>query len=185
MKKILFIIFIIVGIHSVSKAQLSITPRVAPAIPLGTVGLVSNTGLGFGLETTYAINDNFRVGVAVDYYQFKTGIFGINLFGIKTTVMPLTGTVQYLFPGERIRPYVGIEAGTSIVSINKVDINRNYFSMAPAVGVIYNINDRLDFFANAKYQTVYIRESIPIGEFNIKQNIHFLPINFGVSFKLQ
>ena len=184
MKKILFTIFILAGIHSVSNAQLSISPHLAPAIPLGTFGLVSNMGVGLGLETTYAINDNFRVGAAVDYYQFKTGIFGINLFGIKTTVMPLTGTVQYLFSGNKIRPYVGIEAGTSLVSINKININRNYFSLAPAVGVIYNINDRLDFFANAKYQTVYLRESISIGDFNIRQNIHFIPVNFGVSFKL-
>jgi len=185
MKKILFIIFILVGVHSVSKAQLSVTPHVAPAIPVGTFGLFSNPGLGYGLETTYAVNDNLRIGAAIDYYQFKAGIFGINLFGIKSTIMPLTGTVQYLFPGERIRPYVGLEAGTSIVSVNKIDINRNYFSMAPAVGVIYNINDRIDFFANAKYQTVFLKETIPIAEFNLRHNIHFIPVNFGVSFKLQ
>lgn len=185
MKKILFIICILIGVHSVSKAQLSITPHVAPAIPTGTFGLFSNIGVGYGVETTYAVNDNLRIGAAVDYYQFKAGIFGINLFGIKSTIMPLTGTVQYMFPGENIRPYIGFEAGTSIVSINKVDINRNYFSMAPAVGVLYNINERIDFFANAKYQTVFLNETIPIAEFNIKQNIHFIPINFGISFKLQ
>lgn len=192
MKKLFLSICILLGIHAVSKAQLSITPHVAPAFPVGTFNSFAGTGLGFGLEATYALNNNLRVGAAVDWYQFDAQIPGLNLdvLGIKLlgntkfNVTPITGTVQYILPGEVLRPYIGLEAGVYNFSINKLGgINRTYYGLAPTAGVLYPVNDRLDFFANTKFQTVFVNENISIGDFSMQQSIHFMPVNVGVSFK--
>lgn len=191
MKKIFLSICILLSVHAVAKAQLSITPHIGTAFPVGTFNSFTGTGLGFGLEATYALNDNLRVGVAVDRYQFDAQIPGLNLdvLGIKLlgntkfNVTPITGTVQYILPGEVLRPYIGLEAGVYNFSINKLSgINRSYYGLAPTVGVLYPINDRLDFFANTKFQTVFVDENISIGDFSMKQNIYFIPVNVGVSF---
>lgn len=186
MKKLLLAILILMGVHSVSKAQLSITPHVSPAFPSGTFGNFAGTGFGYGLEGTYAINDNLSIGAAIDRYQFGAEILGFNIGNIKFNVTPITGTIRYFLPVEVIRPFVGFEAGVYNFSVNQAAIpDRTYFGLAPTAGVLYPINDRLDFFANAKYQTLFINENINllVRDLSIKQNIHFIPINVGLSFK--
>lgn len=199
MKKIVLTICILIGIYFASQAQFSISPQVSPAFPVGPVNNYVDTGIGFGAEATYTINDQWRIGAAINRYHFNLDIqpFGFDLgnfidlenilgnLNFDFNIVPITGTVQYILPGGVILPYVGVEAGVYNISARGfgLDITRSYFGLAPAIGVLYPMNDRLDLYANTKVQTVFVKESVPVLKDNLDEYLLFIPINVGVSFK--
>lgn len=187
------------GIHFASRAQFSISPHVAPAFPIGPVNNYVGTGIGFGAEAAYTINDQWRIGAAINRYHFNLDIkpsgFDLgnfidldNILGnlnFDFNIVPITGTVQYILPGKVLIPYVGVEAGVYNISASGFGLNitRSYFGLAPAIGVLYPVNDHLDVYANTKLQTVFVKESVPILENNLDEYLLFIPINIGVSIK--
>lgn len=200
MKKLLLIICILTGFQLTSRAQLAVSPHIVPAFPTGSFGNVVSTGFGFGLEATYAVHNRVRIGAAIDRYNFEVEPFNLDLGGIFNTMgnvnfnlTPITGTVQYLLPGSAVFPYVGLEAGAYTVSASmgiagftRIDINRTYFGLAPALGIIYPLNERFALYANAKYQTIFVGENIDVPlleSIGLPDNtVHFIPISVGVSF---
>lgn len=201
MKKILLTICILTGIHFVANAQLSVSPHISPAFPTGGFSNATGTGIGFGLEATYAINDHVRIGANIDRYSFELKPYNVDLGGVFNRIgtvnfnlTPITGTIQYVLPGSVVLPYIGLEAGAYTVSASVgvagftgVDFNKTYFGLAPALGVIYPVNERFDVYANAKYQTLFINENlyvdVPVlGRVGLPDNVSFIPITIGVSF---
>ncbi len=207
MKKLLFTICLLTGLHA-ANAQLFVSPHISPAIPTGNFNSISSTGFGFGLEATYAINDHVRIGANIDRYSFNLDVrpFNIDLGSlgsifkgigdINFNLTPITATAQYIFPGNVVLPYVGVEAGAYIVSasigvagIAGIDVNKTYFGLAPTLGLIYPVSDRLDIYANAKYQTLFINEGLNVDipftneRIGLPDHVSFIPITIGVSFK--
>ncbi len=190
------------SIHLAAQAQFALSPRISPIFPVGPVNNYVDTGLGYGAELTYAISDRVRLGVTYDRYRFDLNTRNLNLGGIdlgginlggllrgldfKFNVTPITGTFQYLFSGERIHPYVGLEAGIYYLSVSGfgLNINRQYFGAAPVAGILYPVSDRLDFYANVKAQTVFVKESAPIIGDIVDGYLLLIPVNVGISFKL-
>ncbi len=185
-----------------AQAQFTLSPHISPVFPVGPVNNYVSTGLGYGAELTYAISDRVRLGIAYDRYRFDLNtknlrlgnidLGGLNLGGLlrgldfKFNVTPVTGTFQYLFPGEKIQPYVGLEAGVYYISASGfgLDITRQYFGAAPVAGLLYPVSDRLDLFANAKVQTIFIKENVPVINEGVDQYLLFVPVNVGISFRL-
>ncbi len=198
MKKLLLTICILVGIHAVSQAQLSVSPHISPTFPIGPVNNYVNTGMGYGAELMYSIDGKWKIGAGIDRYHFNLDIdpLGLDLGGILDdilgnidfdfNVVPITGIVQYMLPASGVHPYVGIEAGAYNITAKGFgfDITRTYFGLAPTVGLIYPVSDVLDVYASAKLQTVFVQESVPILENRLNEHLMMIPINLGVSFKL-
>ncbi len=184
MKKIFFTICL-VGLFAAAEAQMSVTPRVGLAMPQGILDNFAGNGFGYGLNLDYAINDNLHVGASAGQYRFNADVFGFNINAVDFAVTPITASIKYLLPGATLRPYVGIESGLYNFKIEAMGFNttRQYFGLAPTLGVLYPINERIDFFADAQYHIMYMNEAIPIGDFDINQNIKFIPLNVGVTFK--
>lgn len=185
MKKILFTICLMTGLFVAAQAQMSITPRASLAMPQGLLDRVAGNGFGYGLDLDYAVNDELRLGVSAGQYRFNAEVFGFNINAIDFTITPITASVKYLLPGTLLKPYIGLEGGMYNFRVGAAGFNtsRQYFGFAPSLGVLYPINERMDFFANAQYHIMYLNETIPVADFNINQDIKFIPINIGFSFK--
>lgn len=186
MKKIIFTICFMMGLFAAAQAQVSITPRVSLAMPQGLLDRVAGNGFGYGLDLDYAVNEDFRLGVSAGQYRFNAEVFGFNINAIDFAVTPITASIKYLIPAATLRPYIGLEGGLYNFSIDAMGLNmtRQYFGLAPTLGLLYPVNERMDFFANAQYHIMYLNETIPIGDnFNINQNIKLIPVNIGLSFK--
>lgn len=184
MKKILFTICFI-GLFATAQAQVSITPRVGLAMPQGLLDNVAGNGFGYGLDLDYAINDNLRIGASASQYRMGTELFGFNIDVVDFAITPITVSIKYILPGATLRPYLGLEGGMYNFTVEAVGFNttRQYFGLAPTLGLMYPVNERIDFFANAQYHIMYMNETIPIADFKINQDIKFIPVNLGFSFK--
>ncbi|MEK6481459.1 outer membrane beta-barrel protein [Catalinimonas sp. 4WD22] len=184
MKKILFTICFI-GLFATAQAQLSITPRAGLSMPQGMLDNVAGNGFSYGLDLDYAINDNFRVGASFSQHRFNDEIAGFSFNVIDFSITPITASVKYVLPGTKLRPYIGLEGGLYNFKVGAAGFNitREYWGLAPSLGVLYPVNERIDFFANAQYHIMYINETIPIADFQINQDIKFIPVNLGFSFK--
>lgn len=185
MKKILFSICLLTGLFASAQAQVSVTPRVSLAMPQGLLNNVAGNGFGYGVDLDYAVNDHVRVGASVGQYRFNGEFFGFNFNAIDFAITPITASVKYILPAAMLRPYIGLEGGLYNFRLGAMgfNTNRQYFGLAPTLGVLYPVNERMDFFANAQYHIMYLNETIPVADFNINQNVRFIPINIGFSFK--
>jgi outer membrane protein W len=185
MKKILFTICLLGSLFTVAQAQLSVTPRASLTMPQGLLDNFAGNGFGYGLDLDYAVNDHIRLGVSAAQHRFNAEVLGFNINAVDFTVTPITASVKYLLPGTAIRPYIGLEGGLYNFNVEAVGLNttREYWGLAPSLGVLYPINERMDFFASARYHIMYLDETIPVADFNINQDIKFIPVNFGFSFK--
>lgn len=185
MKKIIFTICLVTGLFAAAQAQMSVRPRASLAMPQGLLDNVAGNGFGYGLDLDYAINDELRVGVSAGQYRFNAEVFGFNINAIDFAVTPITASIKYILPAATLRPYVGLEGGLYNFRIDAMGFNtsRQYFGLAPTLGVLYPVNERMDFFANAQYHIMYLNETIPVGDFKINQDIKFIPVNLGFSFK--
>ena len=185
MKKILFTICLITGLYAAAQAQVSVTPRASFSMPQGFLSNIAGNGFGYGLDLDYAVTDNLRIGASFSQHQFNGEIAGFNLNVVDFKVTPITATAKYVLPGNTLRPYIGLEGGIYNFSAGAAgfDITREYWGLAPSLGVLYPVSDQIDFFASAQYHVMYLNENIPIADFNINQDIKFIPINLGLSFK--
>ncbi|WKN33633.1 outer membrane beta-barrel protein [Porifericola rhodea] len=184
MKRIIFTICLL-GIMATAHAQVSITPRVGFAMPQGLFDNIAGNGFGYGLDLDYAINDKLRIGASAGQYLYNAEVFGININAVDFAITPVTTSIKYLLPATTLRPYIGIEGGMYHLKIDAAGFNttRQYFGIAPTLGLLYPVNEKIDFFASAQYHIMYLNETIPIGDFQIKQDIKFIPLNLGFTFK--
>lgn len=185
MKKILFTICLMTGLYAAAQAQVSITPRASYTMPQGFMSNIASNGFGYGLDLDYAVNDNLRIGASFSQQHFNAEIAGFSLNMVDFKVTPITASVKYVLPGSTLRPYIGLQGGIYNFSAGAAgfDITREYWGLAPSLGVLYPINDKLDFFADAQYHMMYLNENIPVADFNINQDLRFIPVNIGLSFK--
>lgn len=173
------------GLYAAAQAQVSVTPRASFTMPQGFMSNIAGNGFGYGLDLDYAVNDNLRIGASFSQQRFNAEIAGFNINAVDFKVTPITASVKYVLPGTTLRPYIGLQGGIYNFSAGAIgfDITREYWGLAPSLGVLYPINDKIDFFADAQYHIMYLNENIPIADFNINQDIKFIPINVGLSFK--
>ncbi|MFW5726258.1 MAG: outer membrane beta-barrel protein [bacterium] len=185
MKKILFTICLITGLSAMAQAQVSITPRASLTMPQGLLDNIAGNGFGYGLDLDYAVNDNLKVGLSASQHRFDAEVLGFSIDAVNFKVTPITASVKYVLPGTMIRPFIGLEGGLYNFNVEAVGFNttREYWGLAPSLGILYPVNEKIDFFASAQYHIMYLNESILIADFNINQDIRFIPVNFGFSFK--
>lgn len=179
------IICLVAGLFLSAKAQMSVTPHVGYSMPQGASSNFAGNGLSYGLALEYEVVENFKIGAAFSQHNFDGQIAGFNLNILDFRVTPITATAKYILPGNTLRPFFGLEGGLYNFSVGAAgfDIERQYWGLAPSLGVLYPINANIDFFASAQYHMMNLDENIPVADFNISQDIRFIPVNLGVTFK--
>jgi hypothetical protein len=185
MKKLLFTIFTLITIHTVSHAQLSVGVTGAPVFPMGNSANMADMGYGFGIDGRYQVSPNVMAGISFQRFAFSAAPLGFNIPGLDFTMSPIAASVAFTPMTDGIKPYVGIKGGAYNMKINSlIDISRTYFGFAPTAGILIPVSSTIDLYANAEYHTVFMNEAIPFTEMSFKENITLVPINIGLSFKI-
>ncbi|WKN46197.1 outer membrane beta-barrel protein [Tunicatimonas pelagia] len=187
MKKILFTILALVTLHSVSQAQFSLGVTGGPALSTGNSSNFIDNGFGLGIDARYQISPNVMAGLGFQRFSYDANALGINIPGVDFTINPITASVAFTPMTEGITPYVGIKGGiydTRVGIGSLINVSRTYFGFAPTAGVLVPISKFIDIHANVEYHTLFVNESIPLTEISLSENINFVPINIGISFKL-
>ena len=186
MKKILFTILAVITLHTVSQAQFSLGVTGGPALSTGSSSNFIDNGYGLGIDARYQISPNVIAGLSFQRFSQGASLLGLNL-PADFTISPITASVAFTPMTKGITPYVGIKGGiydTRVDLGSLFDISRSYFGFAPTAGVLVPVSDLIDIHANVEYHTVFVNESIPLTEVSLSENINFVPINIGISFKL-
>lgn len=141
--------------------------------------------LGLSADVRLNLGEKLRLGADLGYFVDSEST---NALGVKTTVnssvMPITGNVEYLIMEGDLVPYAGIGLGVYVFGA-KIKVGNNsssnsdgYFGFAPVVGAEYFLSDHLGVNLNAKYHTYFYEV---LGE-NKTGNIFGL--NIGLRYKL-
>ncbi len=184
MKKIILIILINIGVFSLAHAQMSIGFSAAPVFPAGNFVNMADLGYGFGFSGNYTTSESVIIGIGVQHYRFGLSPLGFKVPGVNFALTPVTASVAFTPKTGPVKPYIGIGAGIYNFKIDSfIDVSRSYFGLAPKVGILYSVSNKIDFHADAAYNVVFVNESIPLTEISFKQNITFIPINIGIAVK--
>ena len=117
MKKIIsiaFVVMLIVGITSATKAQISVGAKLGVALPVGSFAQGYNMGFGGYASAAYSLNDKMDLGFNMGFYAFKGADFPANN-NPSTRIIPIFADYKYYLNTEGFRPYVGAGAGVYLV----------------------------------------------------------------------
>jgi len=172
MKKIKFLFVGLVFIFGLnqSRAQISIGGDFS-----GIRSMTDGAEFMFGgaLNARYGITDNFQVGLNLGFYQKSFGkIFGQSL---KSRIIPVTLSAEYIFLTDNVRPYAGLDLGlyTFGAKFGSSSSSESRLGLAPVAGMQYNINDNL--FLNSSFKYHLILDSGTDGLFSF---------SFGLGYRL-
>lgn len=171
MKKLVFILsFLLVGFFMPTiKAQVSVGAGfgVYKSFAENSDGL-----LGFNIGAKFYITENMRAGVNFGYYGKTTTIFNTK---IRSFIMPIVGSFEFILLDSQLAPYVGIDAGIySMGASSSGNTNsKAYFGAAPVLGVDFSLTDKLLLNANLKYHF--------LPKENLKDGFGF---NIGIAYKI-
>lgn len=172
MKKLLLTLAV-AAMGFVASAQISAGLNGTFAMGMGDMSTAGfKTGFGGGVNGRYWLNDNMAAGLNVGYYTWTHE----NVSDLKYSFLPIMGAFDYYFTDEGFKPFVGVELGLVMATIDLGPLgstSESVFGFAPVVGAAYGVSDNLDVFANVKYSMVM----------NSANTNTFLPISLGVNMK--
>lgn len=193
-------LLLLIGVFSPSFAQLSVGPRANMGILLGPADDYADPQIGYGIEANVHVSDQLSAGLAIDRYIFQLDISSLDLnvgdfvdignllrnVPINFTIVPVVAGFRYTLPGEKFRPYIGIEGGLHYITAEGLglEISRRFWGIAPVVGGLIPLSDRFGIFANAKLQWIMARDRVPIIGQELEEELVFMPLQAGLLFYL-
>ncbi|NVN93714.1 MAG: hypothetical protein HXX18_00380 [Bacteroidetes bacterium] len=194
MKKIIsiaFVVLLIVGFTSATKAQISVGANAGVAMPTGSFEQNYNMGFGGYASAAYSLNDKMSIGFNMGFYAFKGTDFPA---GSKpsTRIIPIFADFKYFFNTDGFRPYVGTGVGVYMVNNTYTTLavpeqrigglllmtatpqqehssNVKKFGVSPTVG--FWLGDGLKYGANVTYNITFSDAS-------------YIGINIGILYPL-
>lgn len=186
MKKLLFVVvaMLMFGFSSTSFAQIKVGATAGLALPMGDFGEAWKMGFGGGIEGKYFISEKLALGASLGYYAFSakdidTDLKSEGASDPSFSIMPILATVDYFFTAEGFKPFIGAGVGlfsmkskVSVPFFGDVETTSSELGIAPTVGFLYGISDKLDFNVNAKYNMIFTEGS----------STSYLGVNAGILF---
>ncbi len=175
MKKLFFTAVIALMVVISANAQIKVGACLNVGMPMGDFADGSGLGVGLTAYGKYMVTDKVAVGAQIGAIRF--GEKDNN--GVKTTIMPITGLVNYYFLTNKFMPYVGADLGIYSVKSEVSILNTTYsdtnskIGLAPVIGMEYGISGNMYFDGNLKYNTIFAEGG----------SLSFLGINLGLVFK--
>lgn len=179
MKKTSLLIFVLMCFLSYNaKAQFVAGATLGLQVPVGDFGDGAKAGVGINLSGHYMLKENMAVGLNIGFNRFGGQDFGFGDedYNYSYSMIPVTGLFEYHFSAGSIKPYAGLELGLYNFGYRVKyggEVERDgesYFGLAPAAGVLYNINENLILCANLKLNNVFAEGD----------NLTWIGINAGV-----
>jgi outer membrane protein W len=170
------------------KGQTKLGGGIMFGLPMGDLGDISNSGIGFGAECKSFISDKFAIGVQVGMISFATkdefveeivGGTGVDV-SASTQFIPLLATFDLFLADEGFKPYLGAGAGlyiykaTSSVEGMDVSASSSDVGVAPHVGFLFGLSDKIDLNVCANYNMVFTEGG----------SSTFITVNGGILFNL-
>ncbi len=139
MKKTLLIFVLSLFFAGLSKAQTNIGLTIGPQF-ISSEGFTA-TGFGANAMVKFNVSDNLRAGGNLGFNSWS----GVN-------VIPITGSIEYLFGGGNSKFYLGTDLGAYILSANVEGFSASAtrLGIAPYAGFDYSFSDNLAFTSNLK-----------------------------------
>ena len=112
-------------------------------------------------EVSEAVRGNVNLGI----YQYTNVVVGSK---VRSYAVPVSVGLDYSFLSNDVRPYLGVNAGLMIRTVNQLFGSASTFnpSISPVAGVDYQLNDHFGLNLNFKYSFVFYRdESTPAPDF--------------------
>lgn len=134
--------------------------------------------LGGELTFKYDVTDVFRVGANLGYYQTSDEVLSIKF---TSSLVPVSISGEYLFLEEKFRPYAGLHLGLLKVGAKVGDskTSDSYFSLAPVIGVDYEVSDQLGINFNFKYGFAFYKNDFT----DEMESFSTISPNIGVYYK--
>ena len=178
MKKIIsiaFVILLIIGFTSATKAQISVGAKLGVAMPVGSFAQGYNMGFGGYATVAYSLNNKMDLGFNMGFYAFKGTDFPANK-NPSTRIIPIFADFKYFLNTEGFRPYVGAGAGVYLVYNSytspftpavivggamlapeklqqDISSNSKKFGVSPTVG--FWLGDGLQYGASVTYNIIF------------------------------
>ena len=150
------------NIHAQQQFRIGLAQDVI--VPTGVFAASSYPGNGIGILARYSITKRFVGGINTAYLWF--GNKGSSNY---TIVVPLSATLEYLFPiDESLKFYIGFDAGYYAIASSSEPKNFKVLpGIAPFLGISHPLSERLSVFLTVKYFNVFtnanVNASIAIG----------------------
>jgi hypothetical protein len=154
----------------------------------------ASSGFGAHLNFRIAANPHLPVGI-------NTGVYRLELKGANNgfaLFVPIMGVFEYYFLTEKIRPFVGGEAGVAFTHVFIQSQNplfadwrssRWVYGLGPTAGCRFDISEKVDFGVDARYQ-IYVNAWTDHAAFDIAtanrpvaNNWTALSLNFSIIYK--
>jgi hypothetical protein len=195
---------LLLGLSGPGRAQLSITPQLNTALPVGDTREYGNPRAGFGLEVGYQLSKHWGVVAAYDRYRFELTAgpeeFNIsssdpiiaallnlsNLLSLDMTADSWNGGLRFSVPLRSLTPYVGVEGSTNLITARGLglEVSRRYWGVAPVVGLEITVAPRWRLRADTRLQTIFIRDDIPFVDELVDETLMFVPLQAGVVYRI-
>ncbi|MCJ8290582.1 MAG: outer membrane beta-barrel protein [Crocinitomicaceae bacterium] len=135
--------------------------------------------LGGELTFKYGVTDEIRVGANLGYYQTSEEILSTKF---TSSLVPISVSGEYMFLEDKFRPYVGLHLGLLKAGFKVGDskASDSYFSLAPVIGVDYEVSDQLGINFNFKYGFAFYKNDFT----DEMESFSTISPNIGVYYKL-
>lgn len=152
---------------------------------------------GGGLGLKFFVSPKVAIGARVRAYTETIRENGSSLSGLdgklKSTSLPIMGTIEYHATTTKLHPYIGLEAGAirtvlnSNISFNGQNVYddtsvESNVGVAPKLGLGFDIAPGLSLMAEALYNVSFGKNQAGNTEYNLESSSRFLTVHAGLSF---
>ena len=180
-------------------AQFFVVPQVNVGVPVGTAQEHATSRVGFGAQAGYQLSPRWSIVAGFDQYRFDVSadlddLVEINSFvsnllnlpealGVDMTAQTWSGGFRYSVPFKGIIPFIGVSGSTNQLTVEGfgINISRRYWGVAPVIGAQLPLTDRWSLQADARVQTIFIRDNIPLVQEVVKEHLVYVPLQLGVT----
>jgi len=174
-------------------------------VPVGDFADYAGFGIGGGVNFNYLVSENFSVGIEAGYMSFLENELSPEITG-SSTVIPIIANARYIIGTGDLRPFIGLGLGYTAVNqtveidlsafsgeVEEFDESYGGFTIAPHVGLMYNVVENVNIYLAADYSTILNEaEGVEVVEDDnavtggaeavVLDPYSYVGINLGVSF---
>ncbi|MEI6507102.1 MAG: OmpW family outer membrane protein [Bacteroidota bacterium] len=165
-----------------SKAQYSVGVTGNYMIPSSEFGSAAKPGFGATVEIRKIFSDIIKAGINIGYASFENKNSDSKISplidGKTLTIIPVTLSAQVYFNDNKFRPFIGLDLGWATANLKLTTDAKNYFIMAPQLGVEYKLSEQVFIHLTAKDNLMFYERTAHASDL-----MSMVGINFGLTYK--
>ncbi|MCE7065505.1 outer membrane beta-barrel protein [Dyadobacter sp. CY326] len=184
-----FFTFALMLLGSILYGQASAQPSIAlhGSYGFSDQGDISKGLWGGGAQLRFFLGPHLAVGATAKVFTEDLEITpGTGSIETSSSIIPVSGLLEYYFTEKGIRPYIGTEAGVYFLKLKAGNLkaNASNFGVAPKVGLQIPLGKTFGIFAEGAYNIVFGNEnSIQVsnpGNVDFNNSSKFFTLQAGI-----